>query len=54
MLFDLSNPSEEVIYLLCFSVSSSFLLGKTLCNLYNEIMNSKEAAEKKRLRHFRP
>ncbi|MBQ2592422.1 MAG: hypothetical protein II567_03980 [Candidatus Riflebacteria bacterium] len=54
MILNFTNPSEEVIYLLCFSISTSFLLGKTLCSLYNELMNSKEAAEKKRLKHFKP
>ena len=54
MIINFANPSEEVIYLLCFSVGSSFLLGKTLCNLYNEFVNGKEAAEERHLRHFRP
>ncbi len=54
MIIDFTNPSEDIIYLLCFSISSSFLLGKTLCSLYNELMDYKEAEEKKRLKHFKP
>ncbi len=53
-MFELANPSEEVIYLLCFSFGSSFLLGKTLCSLYNELMNSKEEKENKALRYMKP
>lgn len=48
------DGSREIITLLCFSVTSSFLLGKTLCNLYNEIAASKDAADNKRMKHFRP
>ena len=47
------DGSREILVLLSFSVTSSFLLGKTLCSLYNEIMAGKDAEDLKRM-HFKP
>ena len=48
------DGSREILVLLSFSVTSSFLLGKTLCSLYNEIMAGKDAEDLKRMKHFKP
>jgi hypothetical protein len=53
-MFIFNDNSAEIICVLSFSVCSSFLLGKTLCNLFLEIMNNKDAEKQKHLRHFRP
>lgn len=48
------DVSKDYLALISFAVTSSFLLCRTLCNLYNEIVAGRDAADNKKMRHFKP